>query len=159
MAYRSDRQRVEAMLIPQMLLSVLLAGVNDLEHPDAVAAKHLLVEACDETVIGLLAQERSKIIRRMFRLHQEITGPYSKPGARVDKIGLIAYFLVKSITDREYMVVGADSALQKALDLMLPALEPAAGIGALLESARKQTRGVLDQLQSLGYYGGVPCSA
>ena len=41
----------------------------------------------------------------------------------------------------------------------LLAEHPASAIRALLESARKQTRRVLDQLQSLGYYGGVPCSA
>ena len=44
MNYRSDRQRVEAMLIPQMVLGVLICGVNDPNHPDAVAAKQLLVD-------------------------------------------------------------------------------------------------------------------
>ena len=160
MNYRSDRQRVEAMLIPQMVLGVLICGVNDPNHPDAVAAKQLLVDACEEALIGVGEPQRSKLIRRMVRVHEEVTGPYKKEGHRVDKVGVIVYFLIKAVTDWDYMVIGNGSAFQRALDLFMPAIEHTTDdkLKPLFDSARKQARKVLDHLQQLGYFSSVPFS-
>jgi len=56
------------------------------------------------------------------------------------------------------MVIGNGSALQRALDLFLPAIEHATEMKPLFGRARKRARKVLDQLQQLGYFGGVPFS-
>ena len=45
--------------------------------------------------------------------------------------------------------------MQKGVDLMLAALEPAAEITPLVESAKKQARKVLDHLKTMGYLAGV----
>ena len=48
------------------------------------------------------------------------------------------YWVLKSITDCEYVVIGEDSSLQKALDIVWPALEHAAQVDPLMASAKKQ---------------------
>jgi len=141
MGYRSDRQRVEALLIPQMFLGVLICGVNDPDHPDAKTCQERLIQASEEAFSDLREPERSKIIRRAHRTHLEVTAPYQREGHRVDKMGLIVFFLVKAITDCDYMIIGPESSLQRALDLMLPALEPSTEIGPLLDSAQASPEG------------------
>lgn len=143
------------MLPAQVMLSVMLAGVDDPNHPAAVETNKLLIDAADEPVKGLHPQERSKIIRRMFRVHQEVTEPYRKQNARVDKMGLIAFYWLKALTDSEFLVMYEGSAMGKAMELMLPALEHAAAQDALDSSAQKAARKFLAHLQELGYYAGV----
>lgn len=155
MSYRSDRQRVEALILPQMLLGVLLTGVNDPDLPDAKDAKKNLLEASQEAFSDLREPQRSKIIRRAHRVHLEVMAPYEKQGQRMDKIGLIVFFLLKAITECDYMQIG-EGPMQRGVDLMLVALEPAAEITPMLESAKKQARKLLDHLQRLGYYVEVP---
>ena len=159
MAYLNDRQRVELHLIPMLLLGVVIAGVNDPDHPDAKACQRLLLNAAEAPFQDMREPFRSKLIRRGHRAHEEVTLPYRKEGHRVDKIGLMLYWVMKAITDCEYVVIGEDSSLQKALDLIWPALEHAAQVDPLMASAKKQGRKMLESLQRLGYYSGVPYSA
>jgi hypothetical protein len=156
MTYMNDRQRVEALLLPIMLLDVLLAGVSDPNHEDAKATKAFLSEASNAPLAGLVKKERDKVARRMVRVHQEVMAPYRREEMRADKVGLITYFLLKSVTECDYLVLSVDDPLQKALDLFLPALTPSAEIEPLLVSARKAARKVLDHFQTLGYFDGVP---
>ena len=159
MAYLNDRQRVELHLIPMLLLGVVIAGVNDPDHPDAKACQRLLLNAAEAPVQDMREPFRSKLIRRGHRAHEEVTLPYRKEGHRVDKIGLMLYWMLKTITDCDYVVIGEDSSLQKALDIVWPALEHSAQVDPLMASARKQSRRLLDHLQRLGYYAGVAYTA
>jgi len=159
MAYLNDRQRVELHLIPMLLLGVVIAGVNDPDHPDAKACQRLLLDAAEAPFQDMREPFRSKLIRRGHRAHEEVTLPYRKEGNRVDKIGLMLYWMLKAITDCDYVVIGEDSSLQKALDIVWPALEHSAQVDPLMASARKQSRRLLDHLQRLGYYAGLPYTA
>ena len=154
--YRSDRQRVELHLLPMLMLGMVIAGVNDPDHPDAKECQKQLLAAAEEPFADLKEPLRSKLIRRGHRAHEEVTEPYRKQDARVDKIGLIFYWLLKAITDCEYIVIGEDCALQKGLDIIWPALEHAAEIDPMMISAKKQAKRVLEHLQRLGYYRTVP---
>ena len=145
--------------MPMMLLGVLLVGVNDPDLPAAKAAKEHLIAASESAIDDLQKAARKKIIARAHRAHLEVMAPYEKAGHRVDKIGLTVFFLLQAITDCDYMLIGADTPMQKGVDLMLAALEPAAEITPMLESAKKQARKVLDHLQRLGYYVDVPLAA
>lgn len=151
----TDRQRVEIMLPAQVLLGVLIAGVDDPNHPDAIATRDALIRASNEVVADLPERHVNKIIARMFRVHNLVTEPYRQEGARVDKMGLIAFYWLKALTDCEYLVLHEGSNMQKALDRMLPALEQAANIAKLDASAQKQSKKFLQHLQSLGYYSSV----
>ena len=156
-AYVSDRQRVEALLFPQMLWAVVEAGVADKTQDDFQECHRLLREAMEEPLAGLDDKDRGKIVRRTGRVHLEITAPYRTEATPLcDKIGLIVFFLIKSATDCDYLVIPANSAIQRALDLYLPAIEHLTDEPALFASSRKQARKVLGHLQRLGYFGGVP---
>ena len=159
MAYLNDRQRVELHLIPMLLLGVVIAGVNDPDHPDAKACQRLLLDAAEAPFQDMREPFRSKLIRRGHRAHEEVTLPYRKEGHRVDKIGLMLYWMLKAITDCDYVVIGEGSSLQNALDIIWPALEHSAQVDPLMASARKQSRRLLDHLQRLGYYAGLPYTA
>ena len=159
MAYLNDRQRVELHLIPMLLLGMVIAGLNDPDHPDAKECQRLLLDAAEAPFAGLGEPLRSKLIRRGHRAHEEVTEPYRQKDSRVDKVGLILYWLLKSITDCEYVVIGEDSSLQKALDIVWPALEHSAKVDPLMASAKKQGKKLLVHLQRLGYYAGVAYTA
>ena len=156
-AYVSDRQRVEALLFPQMLWAVVEAGVADKTLPDFQECQRLLREAMEEPLAGLDDKDRGKIVRRTGRVHLEITEPYRTEEVTLcDKISLIVYFLIKAVTDCDYLVIPLDSAIQRALDFYLPAIAHLTGEPALFASSRKHARKVLEQLQRHGYFGGVP---
>ena len=156
--YLSDRQRVEALLIPQMMWGIVKAGVDDFEADKFKRCLSHLVHAMAEPVNGLDINEKRKIIMRTGRAHLEITEPYRNNGTRVEKVALMVFFLLKSITDCEYMVIGEGSHMEDALDVILPVIEPSAGEAPLYASARKHAARMLDHLQRLGYFGGVPFS-
>ena len=159
MAYLNDRQRVELHLIPMLLLGVVIAGVNDPDHPDAKECQRLLLDAAEAPFKDMREPFRSKLIRRGHRAHEEVTAPYREEGHRVDKVGLMLYWVLKAITDCDYVVIGEDSSLQKALDIVWPALEHSAKVDPLMASAKKQGKKLLVHLQRLGYYAGVAYTA
>jgi len=156
--YLSDRQRVEALLIPQMMWGIVKAGVDDLEAESFKHCMSHLVHAMAEPVDGLDANQKRKIVMRTGRTHLEITEPYRNNGTPVDKVALMVFFVLKSITDCEYMVIGEGSHMAKALDFFLPVIAPSAGDAPLYASARKHAAEMLDHLQRLGYFAGVPFS-
>jgi hypothetical protein len=156
--YLSDRQRVEALLIPQMMWGIVKAGVDDFKAANFNRCLSHLVQAMDEPVKGLDFNEKRKIFVRTGRAHLEITEPYRNNGTRVEKVALMVFFLLKSITDCEYMMIGKGSHMEEALDVFLPVIEPSAGEAPLCASARKHAAKMLDHLQRLGYFAGVPFS-
>lgn len=151
----NDRQRVEIMLPAQIMLGVLLAGASDQECDDFKIAKEAFIEASDEAVRDLMPEKRASIIRRMFRVNLEVSAPYQKENARVDKMGLIAFYWLRALVDQDYLILHEGSAMQRGMDIMMPALEHAANIEKLDASAQKNARKFLAHLQRLGYYPGV----
>ena len=154
--YASDRQRVEIILLAQMLWAVVEAGVADRTLPEFQECQHLLIDAMNEPVAGVAVKDRGKLIRRAGRAHLDVTEPYRREGSRCDKVALIVYFLVRSVTDCDYLIIGEGSNVARALDLFLPAIAHMVDESRLFESGRKHARKVLDHLQRLGYFGGVP---
>ncbi|KQT54605.1 hypothetical protein ASG43_03195 [Aureimonas sp. Leaf454] len=74
-------------------------------------------------------------------------------GARfTDRLGLVAYHLAKVLTEAEVIVIGEGSPLDRALHVMLPALEPAAQNDALDEAAQKQAVRALRTAQRAGLF-------
>lgn len=151
----TDRQRVELLLPVQVMLTVLIHGVDDPEHEDAKRCREFLVQASEEPLRDLPADKREKVMRRVIRLHDEVSRPYTKEGMRADKYGLIAYYWLKALIDEDYLILGAESLFSKAMDLFLPAIEHATEIEKVDKSAQKSARKFLAQLQRLGYYQGV----
>ncbi len=70
-------------------------------------------------------------------------------------MGLIAFYWLQTLVSARYFVLQEDAPLMKALDLLLPALEPAANVAKLDASARKQADHFMRRLQELGYFREV----
>lgn len=155
MAYVSDRQRVELLLLPMMAQLIVKRGVDDPEESSSRKAIKLFDNAMGEAVQGLTDRETYKLLRRACRLHQELVKPYQDAQARVDKIGLMLFNLLTWSIDSGYIVLHDNSPMSLGLDMLLPALEEAANITKLDESARKAAGKMLKTLQSEGYFKGV----
>lgn len=153
----TDRQRIELLLFPQMLLAMLIAGVEDAKKgaDQYLGAQTQLVEACRDALHGCDDRKRAKLLRRVDRVHLEVIDPYLKDGVLMAKIGLMALYALQAVLDCDYLVLTEGSALSKALDHLLPALEHEMG-GKLEASARKQAGKMICHLQTLGYFESVP---
>lgn len=152
----TDRQRVEASLPCFLMLDVVLNGIE--VEDDGENYKRLkthLALASTECVQDLMEPARSKILRRSERAYHDVFDEYRKIEGGSAKLGLIGYYLLRALTDGDYLVIGQESQMQQALDMLLPLLEEHASIAAVDRSAQKQARKVLMRLQGLGYYGSV----
>lgn len=151
----TDRQRVELMLAPIVLLDVVLNGISEPDGEEAMETRRLLRAAIEEVVADLREPQRSKIIRRSRRVYGDAVEPYRREGMEVAKLGLVAFYWLQNLVAQGYFVLAEDSLLQRALDRLLPALEPAANIPALDASAQRQAIRFLRGLQCAGYFAGV----
>ena len=153
MTYRSATQRVEALVLPSLMLKVIVGGANDPALPEAKAAQQHFIKAGVEAYYDLPPTDAAKIVRRAKRLHDEILDVFE--GQRFDKIGLAFFFVLKAVTDCDYMQLGEESAMRKGAELLLDALEPTLEIEPVVASARKQARKLLSKLNKCGYFQGV----
>jgi hypothetical protein len=147
----NDRQRVEALLFPQMLLAVLIAGVGH-KDDEYEKCKALLLAACEEILHDLDDRRRSSILRRTYRLQLAVTEPYRKEGVPLAKVGLMELYVLQRILDDNYLVLTEGSSMAKALDLIVPALGHALEEPKLNTSAQKQAGKMLSALQAAGYF-------
>ena len=154
-AYRSDRQRIETLLLPIMCQSVVKSGAGDPSAADAIACANHFGSAIEESIAGVGEKKKYSLLRRAMRLHETITEPYTKHGSRVDKVGLMVFYVLKWATESEYLILHDGTAMSKGLDLLLPALEHAAQIEPLENAARKQAKKLLAHLQLEGYFTDV----
>lgn len=155
MTYRSDRQRAELMLLPMIAQSVIKCGAAEPDAPDAIEAINHFAAAMQEALVGADEKKRYQLIRRTMRLHHTVTKPYSGEGSRVDKVGLMLYYLTNWAIGCGYLVIGDDTPMAKGMDLLLPGLEHAANIAKLDASAQKAAGKLLASLQAEGYFIGV----
>jgi len=157
MAYKTDRQRVELVLLVQMMLAVTLEGVEkgEQDEPDFKECVEHLLAACHETISDLDERHRRKILDRMRRVHLEATKPYRNENDEVGRLGLIVFWLIKSTVDCGYIVYSEKSHVGKAMEIWLGALEHHANIAARMKSARKHAGKMLVFLQSQGYFHTV----
>lgn len=69
----NDRQRVEAALFPVWLLNILKCGVNDKDTDDYRRCQSILASAVDEAFKGCDEWRRAQLLRRVARVHNQIT--------------------------------------------------------------------------------------
>lgn len=150
----NDRQRVEALLFPQMLLAVLIAGAQEKDEEYEKCQK-LLLAACEEILHGLDDRRRAAIVRRTYRLQLAVTEPYRKEGVPLAKVGLMELYVLQRILDDNYLVLTEGSAFSKALELIVPALSHALEEPKLNTSAQKQANKMLSALQTSGYFESI----
>jgi hypothetical protein len=126
--------------------------------------KELLLKACESPVIDVYPEKkRISLLRRVERIHSEVMAPYLKKEPDARKLGLIAYYLLNQLVETSYLIIPEESPFGQALETMLPALSPWEGstpqeikdYEALNASAEKQSKKILKDLQTAGYYLGI----
>jgi hypothetical protein len=145
----TDRQRVERVLIPMMLLDVVINGASDRAAPD-VQKTEMLLQIAAQQALG--STDQKKIMRRVKRTHDTLLDIYRQSEAHAGKVGLLIFYMLQGLLETDYLILHTGSALSQALDLILPELERLAGIAPLNASAQKAARGALSKLQEMGYY-------
>lgn len=149
----NERRTVELVLPIQLMRDVVLNGADD--GRERREALELLALALRQLFEGQ-EDRRDKVMRRSRRAYEAVTQPWRGAGAPVGRLGLVAFYFLSPLADAEYFVIHPESAFGRALDLILPALEPAARDTAMDAEAQEGARVMLRQLQGLGYFQGAP---
>lgn len=151
MAYVSDRQRVEEVLPVHCMMGVVMHGAEE-NDPVTKQCLEFLRIAANDAVEDLDKKDREKIWRRSQRAYEDAIKTYSAEGQSVAKFGLIVFYWLRAMLDGGWIQLPEDGAFQKAMDLLLPGLDPHANISELDRSAQKQAPKFHARLQALGYY-------
>jgi hypothetical protein len=149
-AYLSEAQRIELLIIPRMLFQVIVGGASVPNHPEAVAVKNHLKEAILDPLRGLTPEAAAKITRRMERYHEALCKDLGHHGNA--KMALILWHLVRDLLDRSVLVLEEGSALAEALMLMLPMFEYKMDVEQIDKSARKQSEKLLKRFNNDGFF-------
>ncbi|WP_029002753.1 hypothetical protein [Azorhizobium doebereinerae] len=149
----TDREIIELTLPPQIFLGVVMNGVDP--SKESMAAVELLIDATAEILEPYPRPVRKKLLRRSKRAHDDATAPYREPGQPVALLGLVSFYWLQALVDQRFFVVPEHSTLQRGLDLVLPALSPAARDAEFDALAHAEVPNSLRRLQALGYFRGV----
>ena len=153
--YLSDRQRVELMLLPMIAQSVVKFGADNPNDPTAIAAIDHFAAAIHEVVANLPNKKRYSLLRRASFLHNSVIQPHREAGGRVDKVGLMLYYIIHWSLQSGYLVLHDGTPMAVGLDLLLPALTFSANVVKLDASAHKAAAKLLAALQEERFFQGV----
>ncbi|CAA2161103.1 hypothetical protein MBRA_06263 [Methylobacterium brachiatum] len=155
----TDRERIE-LAIPAYLLFALTGapGVFVPADPDLAAKAEAdiaelrdnLKIACLEPFSDLVPAKRQALMRRLERLKVQITADWHQHTAL--SLMLMLWSFLQDLTDREILILWEGSAMDKAMQRLLPMCSY--GLKSQQESAeaREQANALLARLQSEGLY-------
>ena len=138
-----------------MMIEFVDVGLEGVNKPEVKQISVFLSEAIEELFSKTGCKKRASLQRRVERVYETTTAPYRKEDMRVDKFGLLTFWLIHIITDCDYLVLHENTPMQKAMELALQVLEHRATETKLNESAKKAACKLLKSFQSEGYYLGV----
>lgn len=98
---------------------------------------------------------RSKIQGRVQATARRCISPSVTRDTHVATLGLAAYHLLEHLLDEGYVSIGTLSPLSCAIDLNLPALEPAANDEDQMTNSRTEAIGIFQNLQKEDLFQGV----
>lgn len=147
----TDRQRVERVLFPRMLLSVLVDGVETKDE-DYYNCRKLLHAASDEALVGCAPDKRIQLLRRALRVQLAITQPFLKEGVDLAKIGLIEVYVLQRILELGYLELIEGSDFSQALEIFLAGVSHVLNEPKLDASAQKQANKMFVLLREQGYF-------
>lgn len=150
----NDRQRVELLLFPLLLKSILESGARRDAHYETCA--QILDGAMIEIIGRLDDQRRKQIMRRTVRVHDDITDVTRKGGARVDKVALTVFYAMQKLLDAGALELDEGSDLSEAIHAIIHAFADAFEEARLDASARKHAAKMIERLQALGYFQPAP---
>lgn len=165
MIYLSARHRVEAAILPRLLLGIVQDGGfkafdaagNVVDRGEAEIVGKLaeyLTEASREPLDGLSEVEAAKLARRIDRLAGSIFDVWRGEPAVKWAIAIMA--TIRDLHDAGYMLIVDGSAMHRAYELFLPRLDDALAHDRIVRAGEKQSRHLLRDLsQKHGLFAEV----
>jgi hypothetical protein len=155
----TDRQRTE-LAIPAYLLYALTGAPNVFvpADPDLAARAEAdiaelranLRTACLEPFADLTPTKRQALIRRLERVKRQVTvGWHERPAL---SLMLMLWCFLKDLTDREVLILWEGSAMDRAMQKLLPMCEYGFAKQADDVAAQEQARALLSHLQAERLY-------
>ena len=159
--YMSERRRVEAAILPRLLLGIVNDGGyratdedgNAIENgsDDIVASlKDCLTEACIEALDGLYGPAAIKVARRIDKLATAIFDEWR--GQPAAKYGIAVMSLIRDLHESGTLMIVDGSHMHKAYDAFAPMLDDALEEERLAAAGEKKGRQLLRDLQRLGLF-------
>ena len=161
MIYLSERRRVEAAILPRLLLGIVNDGGyratdeagNVIENgaDDLLASlKDNLTEACIEALAGLSDPAAIKVSRRIDKLATAIFDEWR--GQPAAKYGIAVMSLIRDLHESGTLMIVDGSHMHKAYDAVAPMLDDALEEERLAAAGEKKGRQLLRDLQRLGLF-------
>lgn len=145
---------VERLLIAKLFYAVVFHGVADRSQADHAAVLRQLEAAMDDELAGLPRAKRESATRHAAKAVDVILAPYISSGESCAKFGLATFYAVRALIDAGLYAL-PDGPLSDAIDAVLNpegTITEIANIDRLDASAQKQSRRLLNAIQSLGYF-------
>ena len=155
----TDRQRIE-LAVPAFLLYAL-TGAPDVFVPadpdlaaraeaDVAELRGNLRTACLEPFADLTPSKRQALIRRLERLKRQVTTDWHERPAL--GLMLMLWCFLKDLTDREVLILWEGSAMDRAMQKLMPMCEYGFEKREDDVTAQDQARVLLSRLQVEGLY-------
>ena len=151
------KEQIECALPARMMFAiacsevfVFVDGHEDQGRAELDKMRGLLKVACIEPLRGMKKNVAMVIGKQIDRLHFQVMERYDEH--RADKVATAIYYFLKDLTDTGYLELWEGSSLAEAAALYLPMIEHVFGETKLDESAQKQSRRIMKDLQEKGYY-------
>lgn len=154
MTYRSDRDITQDLMPVRFFGSVIHHGA-DPNQTDVKEFMSIFRQAENEIVGNLPEKKKQAILRRSWRIHDEIIKPYQDAQTAVAKFGLIVFYVLDKLREQRLFTLVDGSPLDVALSAILDedgTLVQFANIKKIDDSAQKAARKMLSQLQANGLY-------
>lgn len=118
------------------------------------AAEHLQM-ATRELIDQAPPNARPKILRRVQATARRCISPSTTRDTPVATLGLATYHMLEHLLNEGYASIGALSPLSCAIDMILPALEPAANDEEQMADSRTTAIAIFQNLQKEGLFRSV----
>jgi hypothetical protein len=152
MPHCTDKQTIERLLVPAMLQVVVTMVQRGLEENAGAldgVTQHL-AQALREPVEGLSSGKVAKLVRRAKRVTEEAMVPLKDQLVGIQLLAVAQF--AASLTERDILVVGAESPFARAWDLIAEVLDCAWDELHQDERASQTAREMSARLAALGYF-------
>ncbi|MGE8131931.1 hypothetical protein ACQKQD_33935 [Methylobacterium sp. NPDC080182] len=155
----SDRQRIE-LAIPAYLLLTFTGAPGMFVPVDPALIQHAearvgalrqdLRAASLEPFSDLAPKKQGALIRRLDRIAKTVIATWKEQPAITTVLTLWCF--LKDLVDREVLILWERTAMDRAMDKLLPMFEHGFDQPGRLDEAKAQAARVLDQLRSEGLF-------
>jgi hypothetical protein len=131
---------------------------TDMETDESKALTALFLEAEKDVTSSLVEKKKQAILRRSWRIHDDIVKPFKDEKASVAKFALIIFYVLDKLREQGFFHLVEGSPLDVAIEAILHpdgTVVEYANIKKIDDSARKAAAKVLAQLQANDLYAGA----